>query len=338
MKIGQKKIYTLAKFLISLILIYILILKIDRDSLLMRIGSINIYWLSIMLILPHIGILICSIKWQWLLKALGVTESLSHLSILYLMGTFFNNFLPTMAGGDVVRVFQLTKKTSNPSAVIAATFAERFLGITALVTFFFLILFYKNIYDVIPAIIILALVLFVIIGYIVILLLVFHEKYLSYLAPLNRFKVLANIINLLVNSQSKILQFKDKKRAVFTSYLLSLLFYVIAMLTVYAGAQSLNIHVDMKVIIVVVPLVLTVGLLPITLNGLGLNEASYVFFFTLFGLSGIDAFSIALLLRTRILLTGLLGGLTFIFYDKSVPNESGISRSIQSKVHNTWPL
>lgn len=332
MTAGKNRIYLLLKVMVSGGLICLLFLKTDFKAVGERISSIDMYWFAIMIVLPHLAILLSTVKWQLLLKALGKTEALARLFYLYLAGSFFNNFLPGMVGGDVFRISQLSRGTAQISSVVAATFAERFTGITALITFFLLVLFHRSIYEVFPLI---KLLIFVVLaGYVLLILLVVRQKYITYLNFLGRFKPIAYILQVVTDSQSKIFQFRKRKKTVLVAYALSLIFYLMAMGTVYAATRTLQIQVDVDVIMVVVPLVLLIGLLPISVNGLGLNEGSYVFFFTLLGLSVADAFSIALLLRARIVLTGILGGLAFMIYPNSARSQAALEGS-HTKPHNT---
>ena len=43
-------------------------------------------------------------RWRVLLTAQGYPAPLRRLTASYLVATFFNNFLPSNVGGDVVRV------------------------------------------------------------------------------------------------------------------------------------------------------------------------------------------------------------------------------------------
>ncbi|MFQ5598702.1 MAG: lysylphosphatidylglycerol synthase transmembrane domain-containing protein, partial [Nitrospiria bacterium] len=277
----KENIYLALKILLSFGLIGFIFYKTDIDSLLVRMQSVNIYWLALMLLLPHMNIVLSSIKWQWLLNALGISVRLPQLVSLYMIGTFFSNFLPSMVGGDVVRTFQLSRDTRETASVIAATFAERFCGVTALISFFFLVLIHQDIYTLFPSIS--GLALLVLIGYCTIILLIFKQKDLGFLASLRRLKILGKTLEILEESHLKLIQYKDKKQTIVASYFISVLFYMIGMCTVFVAAQSLDIEIDVKVISIVIPLVLLIGLLPISLGGLGLNEGSYVFFFTMFG-------------------------------------------------------
>jgi len=306
----KKKLFLFIKFLISAGLMAFLFYKIDLQGLVSRLRSLDISFFIIMLALPHINILISSLKWQWLLGALSIKESLGHLFSVYMIGTFFSNFLPSMIGGDIFRIFHLSRNNSDAAGIIAATFTERFMGLTALISIVLLILCHPKIYSVFPLITTLAPAALLI--YILLLVFIFNRKYLVILEPLRHFKIVDRILVLIQEAQKHVINYKVRKRVVLASYFISFVFYVITMLTVYVASRTLNISIQFDVIMLVVPLVLLVGMIPISIGGLGLNESSYVFFFTLFGMTSVDAFSIALLLRVRILLTGIIGGMLFV--------------------------
>ena len=311
----KDNLYQVIKFLIGLSLIFFLFTKIETEILLEKILNINVFWLTITFIVAHINILISSLKWQWLLCALGITAGLFRLIFLYLIGTFFSNFLPSMVGGDIVRVYLLARDKKETASIVAATFTERFLGITALIVFILLILFNESVYDVFPAIaIVVSAVLFL---YFLVILIIFQEKHLSYITPFKRFNLLKKIINLSVDTHSKLQYFKKKKKPILISFILSIFFYLNCIFTAYAAAQSFNINVSVEVLMIVVPLVIFISLLPISVGGLGVSEVGYVYFFMFFGISNVDALSIALLLRARVIFSSILGGIAYLLYGNS---------------------
>jgi uncharacterized protein (TIRG00374 family) len=314
-RLSDKKLFLPIKVVISVGLMAFIFMKIDLAGLHKHFATLNFWWLGLMILLPHFGILVSSIKWQWLLNVLDINEKLGSLFRFYFIGTFFNNFLPGVYGGDFYRILKLAGERDNDlSSVTAATFAERLIGMAGLITFVCLILFYQRVHDVLPSITVLA--FFVSAGYLVVCILVFQRKPIKAVYDLDRYRPVRYIADFLRNSHSKLVLLRIEKKPLIISYLLSILFYFLAVLTRYSAAKSLGIYIEFKTVMIVVTLVLLVGLLPVTINGLGLNEASYVFFFSLFGMDVSVAFSIALLLRSRILLTGILGGLIFILYDK----------------------
>ena len=72
-------------------------------------------------------------RWRLLLNAQGFPVSLRRLTSSYLVATFFNNFLPSNIGGDVIRVrdsSRLTGSTTTTSLAVVAI--DRILGFGAL--------------------------------------------------------------------------------------------------------------------------------------------------------------------------------------------------------------
>jgi len=61
------------------------------------------------LLLVVVALVVSAYKWQWLLIAQNVRVPLGKLFTSYLVGLFFNNFLPTNIGGDVVRMYDIAQ-------------------------------------------------------------------------------------------------------------------------------------------------------------------------------------------------------------------------------------
>jgi glycosyltransferase 2 family protein len=73
-------------------------------------------------------------KWRLFLRERGVVIGFHRLFRLYLVGSFFNNFLPSMVGGDLVRAYVLGKQIESHTHSLASVFLERFAGMIALVS------------------------------------------------------------------------------------------------------------------------------------------------------------------------------------------------------------
>jgi hypothetical protein len=71
-------------------------------------------------------------RWHLLLRPLDLKAPYSKLLQFYLLGMFFNNFMPTGIGGDVFRVYYLNKETKKLSRATASVFFDRNLGMAAL--------------------------------------------------------------------------------------------------------------------------------------------------------------------------------------------------------------
>lgn len=73
-------------------------------------------------------------RWHVLLKVQGIHLSLSRLSGLFLIGMFYNQFLPGGTGGDIIKSYLLLKEAPDRKAgALLAVVFDRFIGLVALV-------------------------------------------------------------------------------------------------------------------------------------------------------------------------------------------------------------
>ena len=89
-----------------------------------------------------VGIVIRTYRWRALLHGLGLRPPLLQLLRLYLVGGFFNAFLPTGFGGDVVRVLELTQDAAadDLAAAVGTVLVDRLTGILSLLALGLLVL------------------------------------------------------------------------------------------------------------------------------------------------------------------------------------------------------
>jgi len=67
-----------------------------------------------------------------LVRAVHMRVGYWRLFSYYLIGQFYNLFLPTSVGGDVVRSYQLGKYSGSQSNALASVFVERYTGVLVL--------------------------------------------------------------------------------------------------------------------------------------------------------------------------------------------------------------
>lgn len=84
------------------------------------------------LVLMVAVLLVSSLRWLVFLRALGFTERPGVVIRLYLVGTFFNVFLPTGLGGDAYKVVRLGRRERRLSSALASVLLDRLTAILAL--------------------------------------------------------------------------------------------------------------------------------------------------------------------------------------------------------------
>src|SRR5205814_2430744 len=73
-------------------------------------------------------------RWDAVLKVQGIPLSFGRLCGLFLIGMFYNQFLPGGTGGDIMKSYYLLKETPDKKAgALLAVVFDRFIGLVALV-------------------------------------------------------------------------------------------------------------------------------------------------------------------------------------------------------------
>jgi uncharacterized protein (TIRG00374 family) len=314
------RLILLGKLILGIALLVFLVAKADLHSVAERLYTLDLFYVLVVFVIPHLAIWLSSVKWQLLLKTLGIAVPIKRLLALYMIGQFFNNFLPTMVGGDVVKAYQLSREAGDAPSVVAATFMERFVGLAALISLLPLVFFQDLVYDAFPAFGLL--VCLVILGYLASLLLIFFNVASRLPGTNSKFHHAKKLSVALQKTRTQVRFFRHCGAVLSVSYLISLLFYFLIVVGSWAAVRSTGAEVAYSYLLAVVPAVLLAALLPVSINGLGITETGYVIFLRLAGVSTVDAVTMALLLRFRVLFTAGLGGLIFILYK---PSASGFS-------------
>jgi len=101
------------------------------------------------------------------------------------------------------------------------------------------------------------------------------------------------------------------------SFLLSLLMQGIRILVFYTVAVGFNVYVPALYYFMFIPLIMALIMLPISFNGIGIREGSFVVFFALVGVSSADAFVVSFTVSLLTTLTTAMGGFVYLL-DKGI--------------------
>src|SRR6266487_4611129 len=91
-------------------------------------------WVVIGILAYVIVEIAAAFRWHVLLKVQGIHLSFWRLSGLFLIGMFYNQFLPGGTGGDIIKSYYLLKETPDKKAgALLAVVFDRLIGLVALV-------------------------------------------------------------------------------------------------------------------------------------------------------------------------------------------------------------
>jgi len=133
MKIFKKILSVLLRVGISVILLIFLFRQVDEKSMLNIIKNANKPLIFLALLVSSLTYILCLFRWEMLLKTVKIHLPLKRVIISFSGGIFFNLFLPSTIGGDLMRSIDLAAHTKKPSEVVATVLLDRLSGYVGLV-------------------------------------------------------------------------------------------------------------------------------------------------------------------------------------------------------------
>ncbi len=294
-------------------------------------GADPIFLAASFMIVPVMVSASC-LKWQVLLRAQGHRVPFRSLMAYYLVGYYFSNLLPSMVGGDVVRWLYAGRHIGSLGHAAASVFLERVTGIVFLLAMVVVLPalnggLYRHPAIWIPAVGAIGLLASMVVAMSLpararSLATAIADR-LELASPSAGTRSAGRLRRWAVRGLRKADSFFDRvaagwavlrrdRRVLAQVVMLTLAFYALAVLNVWLAFRTFGPAPSPAHILAVLPTALTVAMIPITLGSLGITETSYVFYFGLLGVSAGHTGLMALFLRAKLILVGLVGGAVYV--------------------------
>lgn len=285
------------KLAVSAGLIVVLFTQLDVAAALRRCADAQPGFLAAALALLLTQGFISALKWHVILCADHCQLPLLRLWKTYLIGMFLSLLLPTSFGGDIYRVYAIRNQAPGLGKGASSVLFDRLTGLTALVTLAVIgSLYLADNRFIAPSV---AMYLLLIATG----LLLTSDRALAWLRPRASTR-----LRFLVTLLESFNAYRRDRRCLLLVAVISLLFQanIVVINALYCAA--LGIDVSFWQLLMVVPLVYLTEVLPISINGLGVRESAFVFFFQSIGQSAEAGLAVALLVVIFRYACGLIGG------------------------------
>ena len=130
---SRRRVFLAVEVAVSIGLLTFLLSRVDTTALWAGARRASVAWLGIALGLYFCNVLTSAWRWQLLLRAQGIVVPARTLLSSYLVAGFFNNFLPSTIGGDVVRIRDTARPAQSKTLATAVVFVDRAVGLMGLV-------------------------------------------------------------------------------------------------------------------------------------------------------------------------------------------------------------
>ena len=300
-----------AKIVVSVGLLALLISRSDAPRLWQYVRTASIGWLASALVLYLLMVLASAWRWGLLLDAQGVHVPARTLTGSFLVATFFNNFLPSNIGGDVIRIADTAKAAGSKTLATAVVLIDRGLGLLGLVLLAAVagsVVGDTGASPLPPALIWAG---FVAASVAAAPIFVAPDLVIRLLGPLRRLN--PQWVGERLDRLSDVLtRFRRARSALGVCFVGAVIVQAILVGFYAAIAHAIGVGISPWHMAVLVPVSFLVQMLPLSVNGFGLREATFSFYFARIGLPIEAALVISLLGAGLVMLFSLSGAVVYV--------------------------
>ncbi|MCX5718028.1 MAG: lysylphosphatidylglycerol synthase transmembrane domain-containing protein [Nitrospirae bacterium] len=258
--------FFILKLVVSSSLLYFVLSNTGVEKVFAIIRTINPFAFTGAIFIYIASLYVSSIRWRLLLPEEFKGK---RLFSFYLIGSFFNTFLPGIVGGDAVKTYYLYKETNKGSLSFASVFMDRYMGFISLMTIA-LISFAAG-FKYVKGSLIEWLLPTIVLSFLIGSFAIFRLRLGKGIKALSEFYGYFN-------------EYSHQKMVIMKTLMLSFTIQVLSILSMYIIALGLGQHIYLSYFFIFFPIIVTISTLPISISGIGLREGAFVL---LFGMAGV---------------------------------------------------
>jgi hypothetical protein len=305
-----------AKLLVTAALVAWLAAEIDWAEFWSTLRRTNLWLLALVVPLRFASVWFSAIKWRELLAVHDVHYALSKLFGWYLTGTFISQFLPSTIGGDSYRVYKTYRNSKARVVSVLAVFADRLTSTMVALALGYaaaLIVFLTTGDELAGTIVLLSSAAAVCSG-VALTALLKADRMERFTESKYCPKPLASMIR---HSRD----YSEHRKEMRLVWLHSFLFQASRILATWLVLIALGWVTNPVELTFALVAVTTIGMLPISVAGLGVMEASFAYLMARYGVPIEAGVATMLLLRVQLIVVSAVGGVFFLLERKELHTE-----------------
>src|SRR5947209_3158237 len=296
----------IARILVSLALLYLALRGINFTAIEMRLSQINLGWIALAVLITIAQIFVGALRWREI-------SSLCHAPLTDLqafrynmIGAFFNQTLPSSIGGDAVRLWLVNRTGAGWRAATYSILTDRAIGLIALALIVVASLpwSYGMIADSKGRLALVLVDFAALLGGLGFLLLGrLPWPWLKHWWPTKHIHACSVIANKVIFDRQS-----GPKIAI-----LSLSIHVLAVVIAWCAVRSISAPANFEQVFMLIPPIMLITMMPISIAGWGVREATMMVAFGYAGLAQTDGTVVSILFGAVYFVVGGIGGLVWIF-------------------------
>jgi uncharacterized protein (TIRG00374 family) len=293
----NKKFAVALKLAVSVSLLGYLISIVDVNTTLALLINVDIRFVVIAFFISIFMVMISALKWKIILQSDDLNTPYPLLLKSYYIGNFLGLFLPTGFGGDLYRVYALSSIGRRIGKVTSSVLFDRMTGLFALLSialFAYVSLPESSYGFVLICVYALGIALFF----------TLTSARMTELLGRSSWRMASHLETLLASFRSYRIDVRHFWKIIAIAFLFQFLIVVNNKLYTLA----LAIDIPFSQLLVIIPLVFLTEVIPISINGAGVRDSAFVFFFMMLGHTKEEGLAIGLLVIAMRYISGLVGG------------------------------
>jgi glycosyltransferase 2 family protein len=294
------------RILVSLALLYFALRGINFAAVQSRVSQIDVGWIALAVLINLVQVFIGALRWREISQLCQAPLTDLQAFRYNMIGTFFNQTLPSSIGGDAVRLWLVNRTGAGWRAATYSILTDRAIGLIALALIIVASLpwSYGMIADgngrlalvVVDFAALLGGLGFLLLGHV-------HWRWLKSWWPTKHIHACSVIANKVIFHRRS-----GPKIAI-----LSLSVHVLAVVIAWCAVRSISAPANFEQVFMLIPPIMLITMLPISIAGWGVREATMMVAFGYAGLAQTDGTVVSILFGAVSFIVGCVGGLVWIF-------------------------
>ena len=318
--IKRKKWQAALRFIVSFSLMggILYYFRSQLPTVLQYLQTIKPFYFVLAVLVFFAGLLPVAFRLRSVIQVHGTKISVSTTYYVNLIALFFNNVLPSSLGGEMVKAYYLYKKSKGVT-VFSAVVVDRLFGLVTMLLISISSIFFLDIaqgsHKILGSIIMLAA------ATITLAVCIFNKKIVDGLCQLHIPFLPAIFLEKIREIYRAMYEYREHKGILGRCFSLTVLGQISVIVVIFLLAKSLSIDIPIGFFFFFIPILLIMGVAP-SVNGIGVREATFLFYLTEFTTSE-KALALSLLNTFFIIFVGIIGGIIYAF-------KGGVGEGIES--------
>jgi uncharacterized protein (TIRG00374 family) len=302
---------TILRFVISFGLMG-MILYLFREQLpmvLQYLKAVQPLYFVLAVVVFFAGLTAVAFRLRFVIQVHGTKLSLGAAYYVNLIALFFNNVLPSSVGGEMMKAYYLYKNDKGNVSVFSAVVVDRLFGLVTMLLISISTIFFfdsaQGSHKIMGSIIMLAATT------ITIAIFIFNKRIVDTLCELHIPMLPAIFIEKIREIYRAMYEYREHKGIFGKCMAVTLVGQTTFIIANFLLARSLAIEIPLAFFFFFVPILLIMGVAP-SVNGIGVREATFLFYLTEFTTSE-KALALSLLTTFFMILVGMIAGVFYAF-------------------------